>query len=301
MTSPSALKAAALLIGALLMAHPSAAGAQTVPEARPPYTRIVSISLMTDEFLLDLVEPGRILALSRSADDPLISNIAGRTQGIGQRVWLNLELLTSLKPDLVLAADWSPAGELDFLRKAGLRVRIVKTPSDWPGVKAVLKDLAPLLSAEERSSRLLQTLEAREKALATAVEATGERPTVLEYNLWGTSGAAGTLWHEITRLAGLSNAAAALKTDTWGFAPLSRETILSLDPDFLIVSEDAFIQAYGSAQAQPDFGRDPLWSRLRAVRSGRLLALPERLKSTASHHLLEAAERLFAMTHSAVP
>ena len=48
--------------------------------------RIISMSISTDEILIDLVPSSRIAAFSRLVDDPGISNIVERAQSVGSRV-----------------------------------------------------------------------------------------------------------------------------------------------------------------------------------------------------------------------
>src|SRR5438105_3005987 len=97
-------------------------GAGVVVNLAAPPTAVASLTLMTDEFVADLLPTSRILAYSRTADDPILSNVTGKAKAVKERAWLNLELLLKLKPDLILAADWSSASDLDFLRQKGLAV-----------------------------------------------------------------------------------------------------------------------------------------------------------------------------------
>lgn len=259
--------------------------------------RIVSLSLMTDEFLLALVPPQRIAALTPSADDPVLSNVTAEAKAVTGRTGLNLERLLSLKPDLVLAASWSPAADLAWLKARGIPVTVVAVPGDWAGVKAGLNLVAAAVGETEKAARLAAGLEARLARLQAKIARGNLRPAVLEYNLWGTAGGRGTLWDSLCRTAGLDNAAAGLKVDQWGYAPLSRELVLKLDPQWIIVPEEGLGAQYGSVQDRPQWRQDPLLSRLQAVRQGRVQVLPERLKSTASHWFVAAAEALFVLTH----
>ncbi len=71
--------------------------------------RIASLTLMTDEILLDLVPVQRLVAVTAMADDPAISNVAGRIGRAARRLTLNVEQLLALAPDLLFVASWSDA------------------------------------------------------------------------------------------------------------------------------------------------------------------------------------------------
>lgn len=69
--------------------------------------RIVSLTLGTDEILLDMIGPERIVALTKFAHDPGISNVVAKAAQVrGKIVDVNVEAVLSHQPDLVIyAAD----------------------------------------------------------------------------------------------------------------------------------------------------------------------------------------------------
>lgn len=262
-----------------------------------PVNRIVSLTLMTDEFLVELADPESILALSRSVDDPVLSNAVFPAKSVKGRAWLDLEILVALKPRLILAADWSDAGALEFLRSKGFAVAILKTPRTWAEVKARIVEVGDLVGRPQAAQALLGRLALREEALkARASQATPQ--TVLEYNSFGSSMSKGTLWNDMVALSGLVNLASTLPVDGYGYAPLSRELLLRLDPDWLVLPSADALSAYGQSDFLLDLQSDPLYRGLKAVKSGQILFLAEALKTTTSHAVLGSAE---ALQHAAYP
>lgn len=262
-----------------------------------PPRAVVSLTLMTDEFLAELLPPDRIRAFSRSIDDPVLSNAVEAGKTVRGRAWLDLETLVNLRPDLILAADWSDAGALEFLRAKGYRIVVVKTPRTWSEVKVQIQSLGEVLGRSEAAQELLNRLAVRESALRG--RAAGVRPlTLLEYNSFGSSMSGGTLWNEMVSLAGLTNLAASLPVDDYGYAPLSRELLLKLDPDWLVLPPFEALQSYGQPGFLQELQADPLYQKLKAVRAGRVLFLSEALKTTTSHAVLGAAE---VLQHAAYP
>lgn len=280
------MKQCALLWGFLLLVSSLfAADPPSAPRA------VVSLTLMTDEFLADLLPPERILAYSRSIDDPVLSNAIEAGKRVKGRAWLDLETLVNLRPDLILAADWSDAGALDFLRAKGYPVVVVKTPRTWAEVKSTITTLGNLLSRQEAARTLLEALAERETVLAT--KAAKVKPiTVLEYNSFGSSMAAGTLWNEMTLIAGVTNVSASLPVDAFGYAPLSRELLIKLNPDWLVLPSAGALTSYGQEGFLKELQSDPLYQGLKAVKNGHILFLSEAVKTTTSHAVLLAAEIL---------
>ncbi len=242
--------------------------------------RVVSLTVMTDEFLADLLPPQRILAYSRSVDDPSVSNATAAAKQVTGRVWLSIELLLSLKPDLILAADWSDQADLDFLRSHGFAVYAVKTPRRWSEVREAIARLGEVLLRSEAAAALLTVLDQKEAALAATRLDIAHPATVLQFD-GRSSMVRGTLWDEMVSMAGLADAGAGLSSDRYGFAPLSAEMLFQLDPDWLVLSPSA-----------ASLYQDPLYAGLKAVRQNHVLVLAESLTTSTSHNALEVANLL---------
>jgi ABC-type Fe3+-hydroxamate transport system substrate-binding protein len=91
----------------------------------------------------------------------------------------------------------------------------------------------------------------------------------------------------ILELAGLSNAAREIGLE--GNPPIDHETILALAPDLFVVAA----APSGADSPAADYLRaDAKLAALAAIREGRIAVLPLQLFSTASQHLLDAAETL---------
>ncbi|NNM68161.1 MAG: ABC transporter substrate-binding protein [Spirochaetales bacterium] len=261
---------------------------------------IASVSLMTDEYLVNLVPPSRIAALSLDADNPELSNIVQQARLVQGRVRLDAERLLQINPDLILAPDWADPREIQFLRDRGLKVEVVQTPRTWSQVLGLVVRLGQILKVPDRARRWLASIQRRVSILRqrSADVPLENRPTFLEFNEWGTSMTKGSLWPSILRLAGVRNAAADLQADRWGEAPLSLETLLTLNPDWLVLPSEASLKLFGRASWLSHLRADPVYSQLKAVRQGHVLELPERWKTTTTPYILEAAE---VISHAAYP
>ncbi len=275
---------------------PAVVHAVSIPHA------IVSVSLMTDEYLVNLVPVQRILALSQDADNSELSNIRAQAKAVRGRARMNIEQLLKLSPDLVLAPDWADQDSVKFLRSQGIRVIVVPTPHTWNQVLALVLNLGQQLGVETRARQWLVELNNQVKQLnRVSHEVTlskAERPSFLEYDEWGASMSKGTLWPAILRLAGVRNAGERLQPGAWGYAPLSLEKLLELNPNWLVLPSEEALKQFGDLAWLRHLQTDPLFSQLSAVKHNQVLFLPERWKTATSPYILQAA---IAIQHAAYP
>lgn len=256
--------------------------------------RIVSLTQFTDEVLLELAEPSRILGVTLFAGDPSISNVSAQAAAVPRKLSLNPEVILSLQPDLVFVANWSEADKVRLLRDAGVPVFLIASAVTVAGIQEKISLVARIVGEPARGQALIERMNARLAGVARRLKAppAGRRLSVLDYTVWGSTQGKGSSWDEAARLAGLRNAADSLPVDSWGQAPLSREKLLELDPDILILPG----WVYGQPQGAQDFLRqvtsDPVLQRLKAVKTGRVYSMPENLKTTTSQYLAAAVEYL---------
>jgi len=256
--------------------------------------RIVSLTMFSDEVLLELVGPARLLAVTSFAADPAVSNISGRIAGIRHRLGLHVEVILSLRPDLVVVSNWSDAAAGAQLRAAGLPVYLSASAASLPQVRERIRAMARVVGERRAGEELIARMDARLEDLQRrlAVLPEGRRLTVLDWSAWGVAMGRGSSWDEVVRLAGLRNAASGLPADGWGQVPLSKEKLLELDPDLLVLPGWVYGQEQGAQAFYERVSGDPALRGLKALRNRRLLRMPENLRATTSHHLVEAVEFL---------
>jgi iron complex transport system substrate-binding protein len=118
------------------------------------------------------------------------------------------------------------------------------------------------------------------------------RLAVLDWSAWGAAMGRGSSWDEVVRRAGLRNAVAELPVDGWGQVPLSKEKLIELDPDMLVLPGWVYGQQEGSEAFYAKVAGDPALRGLKALRNRRLLRMPENLRATTSQYIVEAIEFL---------
>lgn len=267
-----------------------------------PPARIVSLTLATDEMLMDLVDPARLQGVTYLAADPAICNVAERAAKVPHRLELNVETILSIQPDLVLVADWSDAGPVAQLRAAGVPVYLMKSGVTVASIEQKIERLGLLTGEEARGRAMIERMEARLDAVARKVSAIppAKRLTVIDYATWGSAQGRGSSWDEMLGRAGLVDGVSALAADEWGQVPLSREKLLELDPDVLVLPGWVYNNPSGASAFYTRVTRDPSLRGLRAVKSGRVYQMPERLKSTTSQYIADAVEWLARTAYPAL-
>ncbi|MFP4383487.1 MAG: ABC transporter substrate-binding protein [Spirochaetia bacterium] len=256
--------------------------------------RIVSVTLFTDDVLFELVPAERIVAVTAFAEDEEISNIPNKAAGVPNKVTLNVEVILSLKPDLVFVANWSDADKIEQLRNAGVTIFLVSSGLTIDEIQEKIMTVAKAVGETDQGEKLLASMDRRLKNVADKVSGIPEKeqPEVIDYTVWSAAQGMGTSWDEIVVKAGLKNGVGHLPVNDWGQVPLSKEKLIELDPDILILPGWVYGDPDGADAFYNQTIKDPALKILSAVRNKRIYMMPERLKTTTSHYIVDAVEWL---------
>ena len=122
----------------------------------------------------------------------------------------------------------------------------------------------------------------------------------MDYATWGAAQGKGSSWDEIVSRAGLINAVGDFPADQWGQVPLSREKILTIDPDILVLPGWVYGNTQGAASFTARILADPAFRTLAAVRTERVYTMPENLKSSTSQFIAASVEWLARTAYPAL-
>ena len=250
------------------------------PPAKP--ARIVSLDLCADQLMIDLVERGRIAAVTHLAGDASVSAIPERARGL-PITHGGAEDVLRYDPDLVLAGPFGVSATVDLLRRLGKRVVVVPQPADLGGVAASVRSVANAVGEPERGEAMIADFERR---LAQLAPRTAFRPTAVIYQVGGSVSGPGTFASSALAAAGFRNLAADYRLSRGGQVPL--ESLLAQPPDLLVLASTA--DEYRTALA--DNLRHPAIGLLR--QRGASIELPWRLWLCGTPHVIDALERLAA-------
>jgi iron complex transport system substrate-binding protein len=264
--------------------------------------RILSLTLASDEILLSLVDPSRLVGVTTYAADPAVSNVAGMLAGGPPTMTLNAERVISLKPDLVVVANWSDAAVVKQLRDAKLTVYLMASGLSVASIEDKILRLGLLTDASLRATDIVARVDARLAAVADRLSKVpaAQRLRVMDYATWGSAQGRGSSWDEIITKAGLANAVGDRTPDEWGQVPLSRESIIKIAPDILVLPGWIDGDPQGAASFFTQIMKDPGLQTLAAVRNRRVFVMPENLKSTTSQYIADAVEWLARTAYPAL-
>jgi iron complex transport system substrate-binding protein len=258
-------------------------------EARP--RRIVSQTLGTDEILLAICSPERIVGLGKFALDPKYSNVVDQARAAGAPVVQNTEEILQLKPDLVFVASYSRAEIVEQLQSAGARVFRLANFDRIDDIKQNIRTIGQATGDDERAAALVAQMERELEAVRARVPAGNKRPRVMSYSPSGSTAGANTLFDDILHTAGATNVVAENGVD--GFRKVSAEQVVEWQPDFIIVGADA--DKFEETRQQ--LLANPAVATTEAARAGRIIMVENRSLLTVSQNVVNLvrtlAERLY--------
>ena len=245
--------------------------------------RVVSMNVCSDQLLLTLADPDQILGLSRYARDGWQSWAADKAR--------NFPLLSGgaedvlvLKPDIVVASLFDKRSTRELLKAKGLHVAEFAVPRTLPEAKDQIRAMGEVVQHPDRADAEIARLDA---AIARARETvTGRHYRVLPLSRRGFVSGRDSLVSSLLTETGLLNPAGDLGIASGGFASL--EAIVSLRPDFILVSE--------AGDRAEDGGRAFLLhpALQRFYPPEKRLVIPERLTVCGGAMLAEALDLLTA-------
>ena len=273
----------------LVESYPDGTRTRSIVLNGPPQ-RIVSVTLATDEILLDLLGPERILALSYLAAEEG-SLIADRIGNVQHFVGTDVESIIALKPDLCFLASYNREEVRSLLIDSGVPVYVFRSFDGVEDVRRNIRTIGRAVGAEQQAEQLIGTMDRKIESVARRLPPRDKWPSALVYGQSGWVAGTGTTQTDLFAAAGLRNAAA--DAGIAGFAQVSEEEVLALAPDYLVVVQ----QSVRMAQHEEWLLNNPALAPLPAVRDKRFLTLPGPLLTTASHRIADAVFELASQAY----
>jgi iron complex transport system substrate-binding protein len=247
--------------------------------------RIVSLAPSNTEILFAIGAGDQVVGRDELSDFP---EEAKSATDIGSAFGaLNTELIVSLEPDLILAAEINTPEQVKQLEDLGLTVYYLKNPTTLEEMYGNLELVAQMTGHTEETVTLIDSLKARVAAVDEKIAPLSSRPSVF-YELDGTDPAKpftagkGTFIDQLIERAGGHNIA----SDLEGYPQLSLEQVVAADPAFIILGDARYGVSPESIAERPG------WENLSAVKNGQVVPFNDDLVSRPGPRLVDALEEL---------
>jgi len=243
--------------------------------------RIVSVTPSVTENLFALGVGDRVVGVTSWCTYP---PEAAERAVIGDAFNLNLEVLLSLNPDLVIGDGTMVAAHIQQLEALGITVATIN-PTTLNEVIESMATLGELVGEPEAGRALAAQMRNRLRELTARVPVGSSKRVFVElwYEPLMTAGP-GSFLHELITLAGGENIAA----DTGQPWPqFSEELVLARDPEIVILTN------YNREEAL----QRPAWQGLSAYKAGAVFEVNPDLYVRGTPRLLDGLAELISLIH----
>ncbi|MDD1770031.1 MAG: cobalamin-binding protein [Methanomassiliicoccales archaeon] len=247
--------------------------------------RIVSVAPSPTEILFAVGAGSQVVGVDNYSDYPAQ---AKNLPQIGSYT-LNIEVIMSLKPDLIVSSDLVPRAQLDQLEAQGVPYFIFATRT----MEDVIKDLrlaGSLTGHSLEAESLVAGLQARINAVTNKTLASGVEKirTYIEYYPLWTYGP-GSFGNDIIRLAGGANIASNASSE---YPELTTEYIIAQDPQVIIYTTGPMTTTIAS-----DFAARSGWSNTYAVSHDKIYSIDDNLVSRYGPRVVDGLEQMAEIIH----
>jgi iron complex transport system substrate-binding protein len=287
-----------LLLAALVL--PAAAEARAVTDQLgrtvtlpAEVHRVVALQHQSLDIIVELGAADRLVGVLRKWDSliPGLGRLVPRLASLptpGDLTSVNIEALLQLRPDVVFATNYAPAGMLDKIEAAGVPVVAISLSTATGGQRGKLNPsfadddrayadgltqgvelIGEVLGRKPQADALLKAAFAGRKLVESRVAGipAGQRVRLYMANPDLTTYGHGKYTGVIMARSGGINVA----RDISGFSKVSIEQVLGWNPQVVFVQD-----RYAPLAAQ--IRADPVWQTIDAVRTGRVYVTPEYVK-----------------------
>lgn len=200
-------------------------------EAEPD--RVVTLAPSAAQTMWHLEAEEKVVGVSMHAD--FLEGAGDRTNVSADPFTTDLETVVALEPDLVLAPNVTPVGEVDDLRDLGLTVVHFETATSIDDVINKTETIGELVGACSAATTTIDEMRTTLQRIDSAVPARADRPLGY-YTLGdGISPGSATFQNDAIERAGLRNLASEVGLEGW--SQLSQEVVVDRDPEWLLYTD----------------------------------------------------------------
>lgn len=265
----------------------------TVVHFKEKPRRIVSLTMSTDNILLGLVKPDRVVCANVLVDDPVSSNIVELGKNIPNKVrHPKVEEILAMEPDLVIAADWGSIDYVESLRNMGISVVVVKGAKNLQDIRDNINLIAASVGEPERGDKLIGMMDDRLAEIKAKIEKIpqNKRKRVLLISLMNNYGGKNCIYDDACALAGVTNCLSEYGLQRGD--KLTKEMMVQMDPDIIFLPT---YNAHGTFDIQgfrDRYLKDPALQQMKAIQSGSVREPRDSYIYTASQDFCFAVQEI---------
>jgi len=249
--------------------------------------RIASQALTIDHFLLAIVPPERIVAMSNYARDERYSFAVDAAQRTDAVIATDTEAVVLRDPDVMLTAHSARADQVELARSAGIPViRLLTIFDNFDQIAEQLTTVGRITGEDEKARAVVEEMRRRAEAAKALRPADAKPVRILALTVYSSSYGKGSLFEYVVNELGAVNVGTEQGLGPYG--QISAEQVASWNPDWIVAgAENASIE-----EVRERMLKDPGVSVTEAGRTGQVLVVKNREFLTMSHQSVELMESL---------
>ena len=259
--------------------------------------KIVSVAPSTTEILYAIGAGDKVVAVTDYDNYPYDFAAwiaAGNMTSVGDFTDPNLEVITSLNPDLILASGGVQVESVDTLRNLGYKV-LVLDPTNVDGILNNIELVGNATGNRAEATALVNDITNRITAVENTV-ANAAKPKVY-YEVYYESTSSWTIgakaWQsELIEIAGGTNIFGDQQIDYYQYQV---EALIDRNPDVIILPGEGM--GTGTASTFDAVKARPGWDTTNAVQNNRLYQINSDIIERAGPRIADAIEQLAAFFH----
>ena len=235
------------------------------------------------------VGPNAADLASELAGDSVVASTAAPYQssnGVKQRVALDVKAIAALKPDIVIVEDDDGTTDLVRpLREAGVKVALLRAPKTVKEVEDQTRNVGQLLGRADKAESLITTMMnyIRDTESLRFARRDDPKKTVAVYNENGLYGAPDTMIQDMLKYVNVDNAAtkAGVKWSYMG----KKDDLIKADPDVIIVPTDVKAPGFNRDSVLNSYYNDPALKNIKAIKNKKVVIISNEAMMAKTYHI----------------
>lgn len=261
-----------------------------------PPQRIVSMAPSCTEILYALGLGDKVVGVDEYSDYPteVLERVeAGTLTTVGSFAEINIELVVSLEPDLIVATGGVQRVVVENLEGQGQPVMVLY-PERFDGVLADISLVGEITGQTDEAEEIVTDMQERAQEIAETVKDLPKVPVYIEMFFNGGYWTFGSDSYvdELLSMAGGTNVFSGV---TGGHISTSSEEILQANPEIIIISKGAMADACGLTEEV--IRARPGWNEISAVKNDRIHEVSEPIIVLGVPRLIDGLEAIAEIIH----